>query len=321
MSKHYDFLTSGYVSMDHMVKIKSPAQIGFTSLVENKTNMDIYYGGCSVNIAYALCKLGVTAMPLLRVGDDYESTGFKAFLENADVPTEAIIHVPGERTSVCYLLQDNMGQHITLFYPGAMDGIHSQPWDDSFFEDAGMGVLTVGARCDNEAFFEKCKQHNVPLVFGMKGDMDAFPPDFLDELLHYCKIIFTNECERESIEKIYKKDMLTLFEEGNAEIIVTTLGRRGSICYTKTPDGIQQVTTPICDCVKVEDATGSGDAFMAGFLYGYHNGLSTEACARLGTVLSSFIIEKEGCCTNAPVLNDLLERLRGFEETLKNENA
>lgn len=73
--------------------------------------------------------------------------------------------------------------------------------------------------------------------------------------------------------------------------------------------------------MKVEDATGSGDAFMAGFLYGYHNGLSTEACARLGTVLSSFIIEKEGCCTNAPVLNDLLERLRGFEETLKNENA
>lgn len=317
MGKPMDFLTSGYVSMDHMVKIKSPARIGFTSLIANKTNMDIYYGGCSVNIAYALCRLGLSAMPILRVGDDYETNGFKAFLENGNVPTDAVSRVPGERTSVCYLLQDNMGQHITLFYPGAMDGIHSKPLDDSLFEDAGMGVLTVGARCDNEEFFHKCKQHGVPLVFGMKGDMDAFPPDFLDELLHYCKIIFTNECERDSIEKIFGKDILTLFDEGNAEIIVTTLGRDGSRCYTKTPHGIEQVEIPICDCAKVEDTTGSGDAFMAGFLYGYHGGLSTEQCAKLGTVLSSFIIEKEGCCTNAPTLPELEERLRCFEETLK----
>lgn len=317
MGKHVDFLTSGYVSMDHMVKIKSPARIGFTSLIANKTNMDIYYGGCSVNIAYALCRLGLSAMPILRVGDDYETNGFKAFLENGNVPTDAISMVHGERTSVCYLLQDNMGQHITLFYPGAMDGIHSKPLDDGLFEDAGMGVLTVGARCDNEEFFHKCKQHGVPLVFGMKGDMDAFPPDFLDELLHYCKIIFTNECERDSIEKIFGKDILTLFNEGNAEIIVTTLGRDGSRCYTKTPHGIEQVEIPICDCARVEDTTGSGDAFMAGFLYGYHNGLSTEQCAKLGTVLSSFIIEKEGCCTNAPTLPELEERLRRFEETLK----
>ena len=84
MGKPMDFLTSGYVSMDHMVKIKSPARIGFTSLIANKTNMDIYYGGCSVNIAYALCRLGLSAMPILRVGDDYETNGFKAFLENGN---------------------------------------------------------------------------------------------------------------------------------------------------------------------------------------------------------------------------------------------
>lgn len=316
MAKHYDFLTSGYVSMDHMIKIKSPARVGFTSLVANRTNMDIYYGGCSVNIAYALCQLGLTAMPLLRVGDDYESTGFKDFLERGHVPTEAVSRVEGERTSVCYLLQDNQGQHITLFYPGSMDGVYSVPPQDGIFEDVGMGVLTVGARCDNEAFFDKCRQHGVPLVFGMKGDMDAFPPDFLQELLRYCKIIFTNECERQSIEKIFGKDILTLFEEGNAEIIVTTLGHDGSRCYTKTPSGVEAVEVPICDCGEVVDTTGSGDAYMAGFLYGYHQGYAAERCARIGTVLSSFIIEKEGCCTNAPALPQLEERLACFEASL-----
>lgn len=317
MGKRYDVLTSGYVSMDHIVKIKSPAQIGFTSLIENKSNTKVYPGGCSVNIAYALCKLGLRAMPVLRVGDDYEQTGFRAFLEQGNVPTDAITHVAGEITSVCYLLQDNMGQHITLFYPGSMDGKYARPLDDGIFENAGMGVLTVGARCDNELFFAKCKQHKVPLVFGMKGDMDAFPPDFLRELLLYCKIIFTNECERESIEAIYQKDILTLFDEGNAEIIVTTLGRDGSRCSIKTPGGIEQVTIPICECAGVVDTTGSGDAYMAGFLFGFHQRLPVVQCAKLGTVLSSFVIEKEGCCTNAPTAAQLEERMARFEARLQ----
>ena len=60
----YDVLTSGYVSMDRIIRIASPAQIGYTSLVTNADNTKIQYGGCSVNIAVALCKLGQKAMPL-----------------------------------------------------------------------------------------------------------------------------------------------------------------------------------------------------------------------------------------------------------------
>ena len=34
----YDVLTSGYVSMDHIIKIASPLQVGYTSLVTNADN-------------------------------------------------------------------------------------------------------------------------------------------------------------------------------------------------------------------------------------------------------------------------------------------
>lgn len=33
-----DVLTSGYVSMDHIIKIDTPAKVGFTSLVTNQSN-------------------------------------------------------------------------------------------------------------------------------------------------------------------------------------------------------------------------------------------------------------------------------------------
>ena len=50
-----DVLTSGYVSMDHIIRIATPAKVGFTSLVTNKSNSKIYYGGLFCQ--YCLCTL------------------------------------------------------------------------------------------------------------------------------------------------------------------------------------------------------------------------------------------------------------------------
>ncbi|MCF0230506.1 MAG: carbohydrate kinase family protein, partial [Parasporobacterium sp.] len=57
--KKYDVLTSGYVSMDQMVKIQTPARVGYTSIITNKTNMQINYGGCGTNIACNMSRLGM----------------------------------------------------------------------------------------------------------------------------------------------------------------------------------------------------------------------------------------------------------------------
>jgi adenosine kinase len=298
--------------MDRIIKIKTPATVGFTSLIGNKTCSDIYYGGCSVNISYNLCRLGVTAMPIIRVGGDYEKIGFKDFLQKAGMPMDALTVIPDERTSVCYLLQNEQGQHITLFYPGAMDGAFAKPLDDHVFENAGLGVMTVGSRADNEEFFKMCLRHKLPLAFSMKGDMDAFPKDFLRELLSYCFIIFTNERERQAIEEIFNGNILALLEKGNAEVIVTTLGSKGSRCYFKSPEGVKEESVPICDLGPPKDATGSGDAYVSGFLYGYLGGKTPRECAMLGTVLSSFVIEKEGCCTGTPGKDSLMVRYEWF---------
>lgn len=70
--------------------------------------------------------------------------------------------------------------------------------------------------------------------FGMKDDFDAFPEPFLKQLLTESKIIFTNEVECEIIEKLFGLNTITeLFKIGKADIIVTTLGKDGSICYVR----------------------------------------------------------------------------------------
>lgn len=310
----YDIIASGYVSLDRIIRTKTLVRYGYTSIIENSNNARIYFGGCSTNIAYLAARLGLKALPIIRVGeDDYKETGFYEYLKNGGVCLDAVEIIPNETTSNCYLIADSNNNHITIFYPGAMDRKYAGNMKDEFFEEAQLGVLTVGSYEDNVEFCNKCMKHNVPLVFGMKCDFDAFPEEFFKKVLFSSKIIFTNQGEREEIERMFKLGAITeLFEKGSAEIIVTTLGKNGSVYFQKTNEGIISNTVKAAEFEKVIDTTGSGDAYMAGFLYGYLYGMHVEQCCKLGSVLSSFIIETVGCTTNSPTREDLMERYKKF---------
>ena len=86
----YDVLTSGYVSLDRIIKVDSPLRVGFTSLVQNSDNAQVYYGGCSTNIAYLLARLGLETLPIVRFGQDYEENGFVEFLRQGGVCLDAV---------------------------------------------------------------------------------------------------------------------------------------------------------------------------------------------------------------------------------------
>lgn len=312
-----EVLTSGYVSMDHIIKLKTPAKVGFTSIVENQSSVEIFYGGCSVNIAYELCKLGIGSMPLIRVGKDYESTGFKSFLEEAKVPTHGVNIIEEDITGYCYLLQDNNNEHITIFYPGAMDRKYVSGFKEELFKDVKLGVITVASIDDNMDFFRKCQKFNIPIVFGMKDDMEAFPEYFLKEILKESKIIFTNEVECEIIKRINGiTDIKEFFIDRKVDILITTLGADGSICYIRKGEKIIEKRIEAIRIDNVVDASGGGDAYMSGFLYGYLKDFDPEDCCRLGTIMASHIIQKEGCLSNVP---DESKLLGDFDSLFKKE--
>ena len=270
-----------------------------------------------MNIAYELCKLGIDSMPLIRVGKDYESTGFKSFLEEAKVPTRGVNIIEEDITGYCYLLQDNNNEHITIFYPGAMDRKYASGFKEELFKDAKLGVITVASIDDNMDFFRKCQKFNIPIVFGMKDDMEAFPECFLKEILKESKIIFTNEVECEIIKHTNGiTDIKELFIDGKVDILITTLGADGSICYIRKGEKIIEKRIEAIRINNVVDASGGGDAYMSGFLYGYLKDFDPEDCCRLGTIMASHIIQKEGCLSNVP---DESKLLGDFDSLFKKE--
>ena len=309
----FDLLVSGYVSMDRIIKINSPARVGYTSLITNRDNAKINYGGCPINICAALNKLGKRAVPVIRVGDDYEEIGFRDFLIQSGIPLDGVELVPNEKTSCCYLVENPQGEHITLFYTGAMDAKYSRPVPDELIKRKKMALITVGAKPDNEYFLEKVQKYSVPLVFSMKSDPDAFPKELLSEILKESLIIFMNESERKSIEALFGFGSITdLFSFGKAQILVTTCGAAGSRYFWSNNGNIRSEMIPACRPDQVVDTTGSGDAYLAGFMVGYLDRRSILDCCRYGSVLASFIIEKEGCCTNIPTMQQFMDRYNRF---------
>ncbi|MEM4503881.1 MAG: PfkB family carbohydrate kinase, partial [Archaeoglobaceae archaeon] len=52
--------------------------------------------------------------------------------------------------------------------------------------------------------------------------------------------------------------------------------------------------------VRVVDTTGAGDAFNAGFLYGYLKGKDLETCGKLGNYVASLCIQHVGARNGLP---------------------
>ncbi len=147
----------------------------------------------------------------------------------------------------------------------------------------------------------------------MKSDPDAFPKELLSEILKESLIIFMNESERKSIEAMFGFGSITdLFSFGKAQILVTTCGASGSRYYLPDNGNIRSEMIPACRPDQVADTTGSGDAYLAGFMLGYLDRRPISDCCRYGSVLASFIIEKEGCCTNIPTMRQFMDRYNRF---------
>lgn len=84
------------------------------------------------------------------------------------------------------------------------------------------------------------------------------------------------------------------------KLFVMTRSEKGSV-ITNGKQKIVQAATPVEEII---DTTGAGDAYAAGFLYGYTQKKSLEECARLGTFCATQVIQQVGARIERGVLDD-----------------
>jgi 5-dehydro-2-deoxygluconokinase len=82
------------------------------------------------------------------------------------------------------------------------------------------------------------------------------------------------------------------------EAVVEKRGEQGARVW---PRGDEPIDVPGFD-VEVQNILGAGDAFAAGFLYGYVNGWDWRRSARLGNACGAIVVTEHGCANFMPTL-------------------
>jgi sugar/nucleoside kinase (ribokinase family) len=119
--------------------------------------------------------------------------------------------------------------------------------------------------------------------------VDRHRPDFLRMIGNELDYVIGNEAE-----------IMSLFETDDLE---DAIARTAALCplvvCTRSGDGVtivsgdQRVEVPVDRIVPV-DATGAGDQFAAGFLFGLATGRDLETCGRMGCVAAREVIGHVG---------------------------
>jgi sugar/nucleoside kinase (ribokinase family) len=117
-----------------------------------------------------------------------------------------------------------------------------------------------------------------------------FRDEFLELAEEYVDILFANESEILSLYQVERFDDALQRVRNHCEIAALTRSEKGSVVVNR--DEVHVIDA--VPGVKVVDTTGAGDAYAAGFLYGYTQGHDLATCGRLGGVLAAEVISHFG---------------------------
>jgi len=263
------------------------------------------FGGTAGNIAYNASLLHSSVLLCSSVGKDFERYGLH--LEENNIPYNSLTHFNNLHTAHSWILTDQSNNQITGFHKGAMDYTPTIPKEAYSLPiwHLAPDLSETTAYLAKTAIKNKIKYFLDPgqsLPSFLEGDSEHIIP--FESIVFNSAGMFVNEYESQLLQDKFKKPLKDFFQ-GNIEFIVETLGSKGLILHTRN----NEVLIPIAKTNIICDPTGCGDAFRAGFLYGYINKMDLKSCSELGAVMGSFAIECFGGQNHKPTIKEISARL------------
>jgi sugar/nucleoside kinase (ribokinase family) len=249
---------------------------GELALVEE---LALHGGGCALNTASGLVRLGLRAAVCGKVGADALGDFLLGLLDERGVDRRGVIRDPAAGTSATVVLVDAGGERTFLHLPGANGRLRADELDpDLLF--AGRALHVAGAlvmpELDGEpaaAILAEAKTRGLVTSLDTVWDPTGRWERVLPSLPHLDLFVPSlAEAEAISGERGPEAADAWLRAQGVGTVAIK-LGRDG--CFVS---GVGHLPAP---AVEVVDATGAGDAFAAGFLYGVLAGWSPERSAAL----------------------------------------
>lgn len=272
-------------------------------------------GGCAVNTAIALARLGVGADIIARVGEDANGGFIAAELGRHGVDTSLLARDASSGTSYSFVAVHPGGERSFLHTTGANDKLCPEDIPDDTMQGrslvfvtgmmvmrameggAAAGVLgrarQAGARTMLDTVFVEGLSreewsHRVGPCLPL---LDDFVPSLAEARA------LSGRSDPEAAAKSFR-------DQGVGRVVIK-LGDRGVLCLDE--DGsVERV--PALPVGRVVDATGAGDCWCAGYIAGGLGGESFGASAALGNAVAAMGVTGAGASGAVP----RLEEVRAF---------
>ena len=249
-------------------------------------------GGCAVNVAAGLAKIGHDAHCYCALGGDTLSSWIAHELEKAGVGGSLIRKAPNEKGDFSFIFVEKFSGERTIFtYHGSSkkfkfssEAVVDADW--IFIGDLGGHWQRSLAKIIDAASGKEIK-----VAFNPRQQMIHADVASIIRAVGLSDILFVNKDEAIEIVSSLQEDFSEIDSEEflveklyamGAKVVVLTDGLRGAWCC----DGKRIMYAQALEREAV-DTTGSGDAFASGFFAALLDGLNIEYSLRWGIANSS----------------------------------
>jgi 5-dehydro-2-deoxygluconokinase len=296
-----------------------------------------YVGGAPTNIAVGTRRLGLRVALLTAVGNDPVGEFILHFLEQEQVNTQYIPRKPSGRTSAVVLGIEDSGKFPLVYYRNNaadilldMDDVLAAPISSTrAFIFVGTNVAQDPLRSATLFAVEQARMAAIPVFC----DLDFRPDQWHDprafgvairSILPSVDVVFGTEDELNAALLLDARQMSLTHsqvsdtkvsgdvEEAIAKLLalgpkalLQKLGAEGARVHVKQADGQVERMDVRGYPVQVYNILGAGDAFAAGFLYGYLKGWGWYKSGRLANACGAIVVTKHGCANFMPTMAEV----------------
>lgn len=246
------------------------------------------FGGCAMNIAYTLKRLGDAPAPLVFVGQDFADSDYAAHLRQSGIDASLIVPTDAPHSAHGFIFTDQAQNQFTGFYggPGAAAGasladrlrtaLAGRHWD--------YAILAPDVPANMMAAARTLRDTGVPFLTDPGQNLTDFAAADACELMTLSSAVMVNEYEHETLRRLAGE----LVDE--LALLVVTRGERGCHWHSASEGDGEERAAP----ATVADPTGCGDAFRAGFVHARLRGAPLVEAARSGSTAAAIVLETHG---------------------------
>ncbi|WP_069307598.1 adenosine kinase [Methylobrevis pamukkalensis] len=310
----FDVLTIGNAIVDILARIEDDLLAregvakGMMRLVDGAQSAALYdrigpaieaSGGSAANTAAGVASLGLRAAYFGKVADDALGRIYRHDIRAQGVHYETAALVGGAPTATSIILISPDGERTMNTHLGACHALSPDDIDEDVV--AGSAVTYVeGYLWDPPLAKDACRKafalahasgRKTAITLSDSFCVDRYRGEFLDLMRSgTVDIVFANDSELKALYETSDRASAIEALRADCAIGIVTLGAEGAVALR----GTETAPAPAFPIDRIEDLTGAGDQFAAGFLAGLARDLPLAEAVRLGCLCGTEVIGHVG---------------------------